>query len=102
MTRKKNKPLPMRRPITPRQQEFYEALVGYVKTTGYAATSTAMRDKMGYTSVTAARKMINALELAGWIHPRDVVKTRRRAGAWPVDVPLGMAHNKEASPQAGT
>ena len=84
----------VRRPITPSQQNFYEKLVAYVKEHGHSATSTAMCGIMGYSSVTAARKMIDALELAGWIHPRDIVKTRRRSGVWPIDVPFDTPHSE--------
>lgn len=86
-----------RRPLTPRQQEFYNKLVEYVQRTKFAATSTAMAKEMGYKSTTAAQKMIACLELAGWIHPRDIAKQRRRFGVWPVDVPLQMVHKKSAS-----
>ena len=61
----------MRKPLTPRQQEIYDFIVGEVRRRGMPPTIREIGDRFGMRSSNGAREALNALARKGYIRRHD-------------------------------
>ena len=73
-----------RKPLTIRQERAYRILVDFVKMERRPPSYSELGLRLGYSSPSSVKKMLDQLENKGWVRRQDTGKVKREV--WPVDV----------------